>query len=415
MTRHISHRWLPAAALLTALLAVAAGCGESPRADAATPDAASAEPARDTASLSAEAVRLAGLAVAPAESSAWRDGWTAPARLTLDPAQTARLGAIVEGRVTRVPVRVGDRVRAGQVLVAIHSHELTDALSALAKGEASDAEAAAALAIAESGAARAERLHALKALATAELERARGTLAQARSARAQARAELARARAMRDHLLGSPVAGGDAHEPDARDADAHEVLVRSPLDGVVVSRDAQPGAVVLVGAPLAMVSPATSLLLETRVPERALGVAVPGAEIHFTVPSVPDARFTARVTRVAPTLDSATRTIAVEAAVLDGSGRLRAEMYATAELLGAPGAPALSVPAAAVQSLDGDAAVVVARPLDAGLALEAVRVRVGRRTAERAEILAGLEAGTPVVTAGAAVAKAELLRRRGGE
>jgi multidrug efflux pump subunit AcrA (membrane-fusion protein) len=73
------------------------------------------------------------------------------------------------------------------------------------------------------------------------------------------------------------------------------------------------------------------------------------------------------------------------------------------------------VPAAAVQSLDGDTVVVVARPRGGGLALEGVRVRVGRRTAERAEILAGLAPGTPVVTAGAAVAKAELLRRRGGE
>jgi hypothetical protein len=40
-------------------------------------------------------------------------------------------------------------------------------------------------------------------------------------------------------------------------------------------------------------------------------------------------------------------------------------------------------------------------------------VRVGRRASDRVEILAGIDAGTPVVTKGAAIARAELLRRRG--
>lgn len=400
-----SVRALAAPLLLAALAAVAtiAGCGGEPPADAATPPAA----VRDTAALTADGVQLAGLTVAPADSSAWRDAWRAPGRLTLDPSETAHLGAIVEGRVTRFPVRVGDRVRRGQVLVALHSHEMMDALSGLAKATAADAQAASALALAEAGAERAQRLHALKALSLAEAERAQGGLAEARAARAQARAELSRARAMHGHLVGAGrVPAG---------TDAHEVLVRSPMDGVVVGRDAEPGAVVLVGAPLVTVSRARSLVLTTRLPERALGAALPGATVQFTVPAFPDARFTARVTRVAPTLDSVTRTVAVEANVLDGGPRLRAEMYVDAELLGAPGVPVLSVPAAAVQALAGDTVVIVARPQGGGgVLLESVRVRVGRRTAERAEILAGLAPGTPVVTAGAAVARAEILRRRDG-
>ncbi len=393
----------PRARAACVALLLALGCGGEPPADAATPASAP----RDTATLDADAVRLAGLVVAPADTGAWRETWHAPGRLQLDPSETARLGAIVEARIVRVPVRVGDRVRAGQVLVTLHSHEMMDAIGALAKARASDAQAASALSLAEAGAARAERLHALKALSQAEAERANGVLAEARSARAQARAELARAQAMHGHLRG---AGGVP-----AGTDAHEVLVRSPMDGVVVGRDAEPGAVVLVGAPLLTVSRARSLVLTTRLPERALAAAQPGTEMAFTVPALPDARFAARVTRVAPTLDSVTRTLAVEAAVVEGGGaRLRAEMFVDAELLGAPGAPALSVPSAAVQAMDGDTVVIVARPRAGGLALEATRVRVGRRTAARAEILAGVAAGTPVVTTGAAVARAEIQRRRDG-
>jgi multidrug efflux pump subunit AcrA (membrane-fusion protein) len=45
--------------------------------------------------------------------------------------------------------------------------------------------------------------------------------------------------------------------------------------------------------------------------------------------------------------------------------------------------------------------------------LEAVPVRIGRRTSLRAEILSGLAAGDSVVTRGAALAKAEILKRQG--
>lgn len=402
MTTRIHVPWRRAAGV--ALLALAAaGCGGRPEADAAPV----ATPPRDTALLSAEAVRLAGLTLAPAESAAWREGWTAPARLDLDPTAAHALGAVAEGRVTRVLVRVGDPVRARQVLASIHSHELMDAMGALAKASAVDAEGAAALEVAAAAAARAERLYALKAVALAEVERARGALAHARSARAQAAAELARVRALREHLVGAgPVPAG---------TDEHEVLVRSPVDGVVVGRDAQPGTVVLVGAPLVTVSRTASLVLAMRLPERALAVARPGAAVRFTVPAFAGERFAARVTRVSPVLDSLTRTVEVQGEVLGGADRLRAGMYATAELLGAPGARALVVPAAAVQELEGDTVVVVARGrADGGAELEAVRVRVGRRNSERAELLAGLEPGTKVVTDGAAVAKAEILRRRGG-
>lgn len=405
-TDTLTHRSSARAARLPVLvlaLASAAACGDDIRAESTLPATA----VRDTALLSSDAARLAGLIIAPAESLPWRDTWTVPARLTLDPLETQTLGAIAEGRVTRVLARIGDRVRQGQVLVAVHSHEMMNVVSALTKATASDAQAAAERALAESAAARAERLYTIKALSLADLERARTALAQARSLEKQARAELDRVRDTRSHLVGiGPVPSG---------TDEHEVLVRSPMDGLVVGLDAQPGAVVLVGAALVAVSRTTSLVLQMQLPERASKLAWPGAPVRFSVPALPSDTFTARVTRVAPTLDSTTRTLAVQAQVEGTVTQLRAEMYASAELVGPPDAITLTVPAAAVQAFDGDTVVIAAydRP-GGGVELEAVPVRVGRRTSERAEILAGLPCGTPVVTVGSAIAKAELLRRRGG-
>jgi cobalt-zinc-cadmium efflux system membrane fusion protein len=95
-----------------------------------------------------------------------------------------------------------------------------------------------------------------------------------------------------------------------------------------------------------------------------------------------------------------------------GPGIGRAESFAQAELVGAPGAVALVVPAAAVQAFDGDTVVIVATPRGAGLFLEAIPVRVGRRSAQQVEIVAGLGMGRQVIAKGAAIAKAELLKRR---
>ena len=72
----------------------------------------------------------------------------------------------------------------------------------------------------------------------------------------------------------------------------------------------------------------------------------------------------------------------------------------------------LTVPAAALQTLDGEAVLVTAEPRGEGMHLQAVPVRVGRQGADVIEILAGVEEGTPVVVQGAAIARAEILRRR---
>jgi multidrug efflux pump subunit AcrA (membrane-fusion protein) len=163
------------------------------------------------------------------------------------------------------------------------------------------------------------------------------------------------------------------------------------------------------------VSRTSALLLTLHLPERALAAATTGAEVRFTSPAYPEERFAARVTRVAPVVDSLTRTVEVQAEVSrPAAARVGAEMYDTAERLGAEAASTLGVPAGAVQALEGDTVVIAASAHRGGTTLEAVRVRVGRRTAERAEILDGLRPGRQVVVRGAAIAKAELLRRRAG-
>jgi cobalt-zinc-cadmium efflux system membrane fusion protein len=387
--------------LAVCLMLVACGRSEAPPA-ASTPAGAVVQ--RDTAFLTPEALAMSGLTVQPAQRVAWRDAWQLPAHLILDPKSTQALGSIVEGRVTQVRVQSGDRVRRGQVLVTIHSHELTSAHNELQQALAGRAEADNAAQLAATAAARAERLYAAQAGSLAELERARATRTAAEAGQRRAKAEYDRAAEMVSHLR-PPGAIQTGIDPE-------DVLVRAPFDGVVVARHAEPGSVVTPGASLVTVSRTGELLLALHVPEAALGAARLGSDVQFAVPAFAGRVFRARVTRVSPTLDSLSRTAEVFATVDNRSGELRGEMTAAAEVFGVARDSVTTVPISAIQDFEGDTIVVTGVPRAGGMLLEAMRVRVGRRAGGLAEVRSGLTAGTAVVAGAAAVARAEILRQR---
>ncbi len=293
-------------------------------------DTAAAASPSNTALLSAESVRIAGFTTAPVTRESWREVWRVPGRLTLDASATEPIGSIVEGRVVKVYAMPGDRVRRGDVLVAIHSHEMMDARADVTRAHAARTRAEANLSVAKSAAERGARLFDIKALSAAELERLGAARTDAEAARDEAAAEVTRAEEFLDHLLGQGALPAGYDE--------HWVLIRATLDGIVVSRDVQPGNVVLVGAPLLTISRTTALTLVLQLPDAAAAAARIGDAVRFTVPAAPNAPFTARVTRVYPAMDTLTRTVEVHAAVLDARDVLRAEMFVEAELTGAAGA-----------------------------------------------------------------------------
>lgn len=401
MSRRIPHVALHAA---LAGLALATACSSSNEGEPPAAERSASGASSDTALLSAAAVKIGNFTTAPVAHTPWRDVWQAPARLTLDAASTEPIGSIVEGRVVRVYAMPGDRVRKGQVLVAIHSHEMMDARAALTRARSELTRADAELRVSQNAADRGERLYTGKALSLAELERLRAARTDAQAMRESAGAELARAEEFLQHLLGDG--------PEEAGADTHWVLIRSSLDGLVISREAQPGNVVLVGAPLLTVSRTTALTLVMQVPDVATTLI--GAPVSFAVNAAPGERFEATVTRIFPQVDTVTRTIEVHAAVRDARGILKPEMFARAELSGAPDGMVTTVPSGAVQAFEGDTVVIEATSRGEGMHLAAIPVRVGRRTATLAEIVAGIDTGHAVVVGGAAIAKAEIIKRRGG-
>lgn len=384
----------------TALILMACG-GPS---DGATETAAAPPAGADTATLSADAVEIAAFTMDTVRTIRWQSATVAPARLMLDPSAVETIGSITEGRITHVQVRVGDVVRAGQVLVMIHSHEIMEARSALVRATSELTTAETARTLANSAAERAQRLFAAKAMSRADVERADAARASAAAMYEQAVAERDRAAALVEHLVGvGPMPDG---------ADPHDVLIRTPISGIVTAREAQPGTVVLPGTPLVTVGNPDRLVVQLRMSEVAAEGVRAGATVRYALTDDPTRFHEAVVTRVAPTVDTLTRTVEVLATPRGRTRLGRAESFVQAEVLGTEESEAAIVPVGAIQAMDGDTVVIAVEPRGEGLFVEAIPVRVGRRTSARAEVLSGVGVGRVVLVGSAAIAKAELLKRR---
>jgi cobalt-zinc-cadmium efflux system membrane fusion protein len=310
--------------------------------------------------------------------------------------RTARLSAPAEGRVTTVRVQPGDRVGRGQVLVTLFGPGAGSAQSDVSKAASQVVAMRAQAGYARAARNRAERLLTLKAIPRQDYERAIADDESAQASLSQALAEQRRAVSSAEQLGAGTSATG-------------EMLLRSPLSGVVLSRDAQPGAVVGAGTQLVSVTDPTSLWLQVNAPEKLASMFRIGGILHFSTPAFPADKFDARVTSVGAALDPNSRTLLVRATVLNGNQKLKPEMLASVSVEGDASTKVPVAPDGAIQLFDGLPTVFIAKPNQAGGATFVRRsVDIGPRTGSTVAVTRGLAPGELVVTVGAFSVKAEL-------
>ncbi len=336
-------------------------------------------------------MRAAVVAAGPAR--AYRE---LPGEVVLDANRSVTVTPPAAGIVTAVGVDLGDRVRRGDPLVRLECPAYREAAARLAAAAAAEEAAAATLAREEKLFAR--RICPEKDVIAARAEHAR-TRAGVRSAEAVLRS------------LGVP-AGEIATLPSAEDAGL--LVVRAPLDGVVVDRRAAAGARVEPGAPLVAVADTGTVWVLAELHETdvaAVTAAGDGAPAQVEVAAWPGRLFPGRVRVVSGTLDPLTRTARARVVVDNAEGQLRAGMFARVRLAVATEGTAINVPREAVLE-------------DAGRAFAFVRlrgdyfirrpVRVGAVFGDLVTVTAGLAPGDEVVTAGAFLLKSDVPRSKLG-
>ncbi len=385
------------AALLAALMLVPSACNSGGEEQAEETHAEAGEHAGDghaegeehaedaRVTLAEAAYRTAQIRVEPVGTeavAAASGGLQVPGQVEFEPERVAMVSPRVAGRVERLTVVEGDRVRAGQTVALLTSPTYLTAQNDLVQAVR-----------------RAELL--------AGTQDEQGARALAEAARRRLR------------LLG---VGDAAISRITSSGEISPLLpVPAPFAGSIVEKYALAGTAVEPGTPLFKIADLSAVDVVAEVPERSMPLLRIGQRAAIAIPAYPALRFEGRVERLRDQLDPTTRTVKTIIHVPNPERALRPGMFANVTLDAAAGAtgsaPAavLTIPESAVVT-DGDERYVF--------------VEVGPRSFERREVVveslsppgstlpagsrvavrSGLTAGERIAVSGAFTLKSEMAK-----
>jgi membrane fusion protein (multidrug efflux system) len=183
---------------------------------------------------------------------------------------------------------------------------------------------------------------------------------------------------------------------------AHKALsdttVRAPFSGLVAERLVSVGDYVTRGTKVAVVVRINPVRAQLTVPEQFMSAVAVGQPITFEVDAYPGREFTGTIKFVSPALKADQRALTIEATVPNARLELKPGLFATARIRQPNPAPAVLVPAAAVQSSSGTSRVFVVN----GDHVEERVVTTGQTVDALVEITRGLKSGERIATANVA-------------
>lgn len=264
----------------------------------------------------------------------------------LQPTNTVDVGSELSGIVEQVFVNDNDTVKRGQVLAQLDRSKLQDAVArsraSLAAAEAQVLQAEATVAEARATLARFREVALLsdgKVPSKTEMDGAEANLKRAEANVASARASVIQARA--------------ALQSD--ETNLGKASIRSPINGIVLSREVDPGQTVAASfqAPVLfkLAEDLTKMELQVAVDEADVGQVKAGQSATFTVDAWPGREYSAVITRVGYGAQAAEGVISY-LTVLDVSNddlSLRPGMTGTADIITLTRENALLVPNAALR------------------------------------------------------------------
>lgn len=267
------------------------------------------------------------------------------------PLHRATLAAKLMGSIEALPVTLGQRVQAGDILAKISAGEIS---------------------------ARLAQAQAQRDQANHDLTRERDLLPQHAST-----ADLV-------HSLTTRVALADATVREAEIMLSY-AIIRAPFDGVIAHKFVEVGDLAAPGVPLIEIEGASAFQIEAGIPDSLLGTLTPGTLANIAIPSA-HLTFTAALTELSSAADAQAHTVTAKFAVPPQSA-VRSGQFTRVQLPGAP-VRSLLVPSSAVTALGQMERIFVMNP-DHRAVLRLVKT--GAVHGARQEILAGLDEGEFVV------------------
>ena len=295
-----------------------------------------------------------------------------PAMVEADPSQVTNILAPLTGRVAALKVKLGEKVRRGQVLAVIASGDMDQAY-------ADDEKARDAFDLAKKALDRARGVQQAGGAADKDLE-------AAQSGYNQAQAELTRAH---ERLQALGAGSGHGH--------GRELVLASPRDGVVTALAIGNGAQVSdPTATLMTVANIDHVFVTANVAENEIGAVAIGMNADIALTAYPGQVLHGRISQVDAIVAPDTRRQKARVSLANPGGRLLPNMYATMSLA-VPSSSGVSVPQSALlMNNDAVSVLVEVRPW----VFQRRAVKIGDETSDWAHIVSGLGAGERVVVKG---------------
>ena len=307
-------------------------------------------------------LRSGGKEVRVAQAKAIAAGQSQGAVLNATGYVTARRQATVSSKVTGKVVEVfieeGMRVKAGQVLARLDASYVSRGL-ALSQAEAQ----AAASALEET------RVR----IREAQLEYDRAV--RLAESQISSRADVDRARAQLDAAKARLAAQADQHNTarqqiELQRQNVEDTVIRAPFDGIVVSKDAQPGEMIspvsagggFTRTGICTIVDMDSLEIEVDVNEAYINRVSPNQRIEAVLDAYPDWRIPGHVITAVPTADRQKATVKVRIAFDQRDQRILPDMAVKVSFITSEAAPSrvttsVEIPKAAIRR-DGNIDIV---------------------------------------------------------
>ena len=214
---------------------------------------------------------------------------------TLKPARLTAVGAQVSGRITALNVRVGDTVKAGDVIAQIDpvtkQNDLRNSEASLKNYRAQKLEKEAALVLAEANLARQQATLAQRATSRSDFDSADSTVRQTR-------AQIAALEAL--------IVGAEASVETAR-VNLEYTRITAPIDGTVLATVVQEGQTVnaVQSAPtIVVLGQLETMTVRAEISEADIVKVKPGQSLYFTILGDQDHRYEARLEQIEPAPES---------------------------------------------------------------------------------------------------------------
>jgi cobalt-zinc-cadmium efflux system membrane fusion protein len=293
--------------LLIGLLICLAGCGRR----AASQPSAGAPPGEVW--LTEQQVKDGRIEIEVVEDRPVGGTIRAAGRVTFDDLRVAHVFSPVTGRITKILAQPGQRVKKDETLCVLQSPDLGSAVSDLAKAQAT-------LLSAERDWRRQRDLLEVHAASQRDYE-------SAESAYRNAKAEMERAQRKARLLRNAGL-----------DQVTQEFMLRSPIDGQVIMRGANPGLEIQgqysggATVELFTIGELDRVWVIADLFEMDLPRVKSGVEVTVNVLAYPNETFTGKVEWISGALDPISRTAKVRCSIANADLKLRPEMFGTATI-----------------------------------------------------------------------------------